>query len=94
MTLSLLFALSLFGATMPVVAAESVTLDPLVRAETDWSITMYDGITRLLVDNAIDRYLLNSPMLDSLVKNDDGPVTVHIQAAPPGKALRANWPVK
>ena len=28
-----------------------------------WSITMYDGRTQLLIDNPINRYLINSPML-------------------------------
>ena len=28
-----------------------------------WSITMYDGNTQLLIDNPINRYLINSPML-------------------------------
>ena len=34
-----------------------------------WSLTMYDGKTRLMVDNRIDRYLINSAMLDRLKKN-------------------------
>ena len=28
-----------------------------------WSVTMYDGKTQLLIENPIDRYLINSPML-------------------------------
>ena len=31
-----------------------------------WSITMYDGNTQLLIDNPINRYLINSPMLPDL----------------------------
>ena len=28
-----------------------------------WSVTMYDGKTQLLIENPINRYLINSPML-------------------------------
>jgi len=30
---------------------------------------MYDGKTQLLIDNPINRYLINSPMLPDLKKN-------------------------
>jgi hypothetical protein len=56
-----------------------------------WSITMYDGKTQLLVDNPIDRYLLNSTMEDAFVKDVDGSVTLHIQAVSPGDNLEPNW---
>ena len=32
-----------------------------------WSITMYDGKTQLLIDDPINRYLINAPMLPNLV---------------------------
>lgn len=56
-----------------------------------WSVTMYDGKTQLLIDNPINRYLINSPMLSRLKKNKDGGVTLYIQKDSPGKALEANW---
>jgi hypothetical protein len=28
-----------------------------------WSVTMYDGKTQLLIENPINRHLINSPML-------------------------------
>ena len=37
-----------------------------------WSVTMYDGKTQLLIENPIDRYLINSPMLPDMKKNPDG----------------------
>ncbi len=40
-----------------------------------WSITMYDGRTQLLIENPINRYLINSPMLPQLKKNPDGSLT-------------------
>lgn len=56
-----------------------------------WSVTMYDGKTQLLIDNPINRYLVNSPMLPRLKKNRDGSLTIYVQKDSPGKALEANW---
>ena len=56
-----------------------------------WSITMYDGRTQLLIDNPINRYLINSPMLPELKKNPDGSLTVYIQKDSPGKDRESNW---
>ena len=56
-----------------------------------WSVTMYDGNTQLLIDNPIDRYLINSPMLDDLQKNPDGSLTIHIQHESPGADRESNW---
>ena len=56
-----------------------------------WSITMYDGKTQLLIENPINRYLINSPMLSGLKKNADGSVTIYIQNKSPGKSKEANW---
>jgi hypothetical protein len=56
-----------------------------------WSLTMYDGATQLFIDNPIDRYLLNSTMMDDFRFNDDGSLTLLIQKESPGKKLEANW---
>ncbi len=56
-----------------------------------WSVTMYDGKTQLLVENPIDRYLLNSPMLPSMRKGKDGSLTLYIQNRSPGKDKESNW---
>ena len=56
-----------------------------------WSVTMYDGKTQLLVENPIDRYLINSPMLPKLRKNPDGSLTIYIQKESPGKTSESNW---
>jgi hypothetical protein len=56
-----------------------------------WSVTMYDGKTQLLIDNQINRYLINSPMLPSLKKNTDGSLSVYIQKDPPSADKKANW---
>jgi len=56
-----------------------------------WSVTMYDGKTQLLVENPINRYLINSPMLPDLKKNADGSLTLYIQKDSPGKDKESNW---
>ncbi|TNJ41252.1 DUF1254 domain-containing protein [Tamlana fucoidanivorans] len=56
-----------------------------------WSITMYDGKTQLLIDNALDRYLVNSAMMDDFVVNGDESLTIYIQKESPGEVLEANW---
>src|SRR4029078_1089175 len=37
-----------------------------------WSIIMYDVKTQLLIENPINRYLINSPMLPNMKTNADG----------------------
>ncbi len=56
-----------------------------------WSVTMYDGKTQLLVENPINRYLINSPMLPTLKKNPDGSLTLYIQKDAPAADKKANW---
>jgi hypothetical protein len=56
-----------------------------------WSLTMYDAKTQLLIENPKDRYLISSPMLPGLQKNDDGSVTIYIQKDTPGWAKETNW---
>lgn len=56
-----------------------------------WSVTMYDGKTQLLIENSIDRYLINSPMLSSMTKNEDGSLTLYLQKASPGADKENNW---
>ncbi len=56
-----------------------------------WSVTMYDGKTQLLIENPINRYLINSPMLPDMVKNSDGSLTLYIQKDSPGKEKEPNW---
>jgi hypothetical protein len=56
-----------------------------------WSVTMYDGVSQLLIENPINRYLINSPMLPELKKNPDGSLTIYIQHESPGKEKESNW---
>jgi hypothetical protein len=56
-----------------------------------WSVTMYDGKTQFLIKNPINRYLLNSTMLQDMKKNADGSLTLYIQKDSPGADKEANW---
>jgi hypothetical protein len=56
-----------------------------------WSVTMYDGKTQLLIENPINRYLVNSPMLPDMKKNADGSLTLYIQNKSPGADKESNW---
>jgi len=56
-----------------------------------WSVTMYDGKTQLLIENPLNRYLINSPMLANMKTNADGSLTIYIQKDSPGADKEANW---
>jgi hypothetical protein len=56
-----------------------------------WSVTMYDGKTQLLIENPINRYLINSPMVPGMKKNKDGSLTISIQKDAPTPDKKANW---
>jgi hypothetical protein len=63
----------------------------LPPANAFWSVTMYDRKTQFLVENPINRYLINSPMLPDLKRNADGSLTLYIQKESPGKDKESNW---
>ncbi|PLW99250.1 MAG: cell envelope protein [Marinilabiliales bacterium] len=56
-----------------------------------WSLTMYDGKTQQMINNPLNRYLLNSSMQKGFVYNKDGSLTFYIQKDSPGKSLENNW---
>jgi hypothetical protein len=56
-----------------------------------WSLTMYDGKTQFLIENPINRYLINAPMLPAMRTNADGSLTLYIQNKSPGADKEANW---
>jgi hypothetical protein len=56
-----------------------------------WSVTMYDGKTQLLIENPINRYLINSPMLSGMKTDADGSLTLYIQNKSPGADKESNW---
>ncbi|MEI6537020.1 MAG: DUF1254 domain-containing protein [Verrucomicrobiaceae bacterium] len=56
-----------------------------------WSITLYALPAGLLHANALNRYLINSPMLPGLVRDADGGLTIHVQTGSPGADRETNW---
>ncbi|BBY91743.1 hypothetical protein MGALJ_14120 [Mycobacterium gallinarum] len=65
--------------------------DQLPPVNAFWSLTMYELPQSLLVENPMKRYLINSPMLPSLVPDADGGYTIYIQNSSPGIEKEANW---
>jgi len=56
-----------------------------------WSLTMYKLPESLLVENPLNRYLINSPMLPDLIRDEDGGITLYIQRESPEADKEANW---
>jgi hypothetical protein len=52
---------------------------------------MYDAPTQLFIHNPLDRYLLNSGMMNEFVKEEDGSIIFYIQKDSPGKGKESNW---
>ncbi|MBY3274868.1 DUF1254 domain-containing protein [Rhizobium laguerreae] len=71
----------------------TITFPPgqLPPVHSFWSVTMYDGKSQFLVKNPINRYLINSPMLPGMKKNEDGSLTLYVQKDSPGADKEANW---
>jgi hypothetical protein len=65
--------------------------DKLPPVNAFWSLTMYELPKSLLVANPMNRYLINSPMLSSLIKDPDGGITLYLQNQSPGADKEANW---
>ncbi|HZG32374.1 MAG TPA: DUF1254 domain-containing protein [Sphingopyxis sp.] len=56
-----------------------------------WSLTMYELPDRMLVENPLERYLINSAMLPALRRDPDGGITLEIGHETPGSEREANW---
>ena len=72
-----------------------ITFATAPPAKAFWSVTMYDtsydGTAGYLVENPINRYLINSAT-QGLVRGDDGSLTIAIQhARPDAPDEQANW---
>ncbi|MFV0643898.1 MAG: DUF1214 domain-containing protein, partial [Sphingomonadaceae bacterium] len=67
------------------------TPEQLPQVQAFWSLTMYSLPDRMLVENPIKRYLINSSMLQQLRHDPDGGITLYIQHDPPGADKEMNW---
>lgn len=65
--------------------------DELPPVNAFWSLTMYELPSSLLVDNPINRYLLNTPMMPEFKRDKEGGITFYIQNSSPGKDKETNW---
>ena len=65
--------------------------DELPPVNAFWSLTMYESPASLLVENPLDRYLLNSSMVPAMIRDPDGGLTLYIQHESPGAEKEANW---
>lgn len=63
----------------------------LPPANAFWSLTMYDGKSKLLVANPLNRYLINSRMIPDLKLDADGGLTLYVQHARPDQDKQSNW---
>jgi hypothetical protein len=75
--------------------AYRLTFPTLPPAKAFWSVTIYDttydGTAGYLVENPIDRYLVNS-ITQGLIFGDDHSLTIHIQREEPNSVDgKANW---
>jgi hypothetical protein len=64
--------------------------DALPPVGAFWSITAYNA-SKFLIDNPINRYVINSPMLPALKKDADGGFTLYLQHESPGSDRESNW---
>ncbi|HLY11292.1 MAG TPA: DUF1254 domain-containing protein [Planctomycetota bacterium] len=64
--------------------------DLLPPAAGFWSLTIYDQPSGLLIPNPLRRYVLQSSM-PGLAFDEDGGLTIRVQADSPGAALESNW---
>ena len=65
--------------------------DLLPPVNAFWSLTMYELPSSLLYANPINRYLINSSMLPSLKRDEDGGITLWLQNESPGSEKESNW---
>jgi hypothetical protein len=65
--------------------------DAMPPVNSFWSLTMYGLPERLLIENPLNRYLINSPMLPDLKRDADGGITIYVQNTSPGPDKDSNW---
>jgi hypothetical protein len=55
-----------------------------------WSLTLYDGKSKLFVDNPIDRYAIGD-RTDGITYGEDGSLTISLRHRKPDGDASANW---
>lgn len=77
------------GETLDGANSYTLTLDSEPPVNAFWSVTLYDADSKMLVDNALNRYKIGSDT-PGLVRGKDGTLKVTISHARPSDAA-ANW---
>lgn len=79
----------------PLVGSNRYTIhfdaDKLPPVNSFWSLTMYELPESLLTKNPINRYLVNSTMMDQFKRDAMDGLTIYIQHDSPGSDKEANW---
>ncbi|MEE3392690.1 MAG: DUF1214 domain-containing protein [Lachnospiraceae bacterium] len=66
--------------------------DKIPYAKFFWSLTLYGEPSQFLADNEIDRYLVNSHMIDDFFRNADGSIDIFVQQNHPAdEKYLSNW---
>jgi len=83
------------GTPLDGAATYELRLETMPPVKAFWSVTMYDtsfdGTAGYMIENPINRYLINSTT-EGLHFDDDGSLTISIQRTEPTDAeARANW---
>ena len=68
-----------------------ITADQLPPVNAFWSLTMYDRKSQALVQNPINRYLINSFIVENFKRTEDDSLTLYIQHESPGEDKASNW---
>ena len=63
----------------------------LPPAKSFWSLTMYDAQTQLFIENPLERYLLNSTMMEQFKLAEDGSLVFYVSNESPGPEFESNW---
>jgi len=65
--------------------------DQMPPVNAFWSLTLYELPASLLSANPLNRYLINSPLLPNLKRDQDGGLTLYIQNESPARDREPNW---
>ena len=64
--------------------------DALPPVGAFWSVTA-NNASKFLIDNPINQYVINPPMVPPLKRDSGGGFTLYLQHDSPGKERQSNW---
>jgi hypothetical protein len=63
----------------------------LPPVQSFWSLAVYNNETHELVQNPLNQYTIQSPMIPAMAKDADGSLVIYIQKEAPTGKKNANW---